>query len=108
MHLDNTNCPPYSRAPYVVCITKLMLKILLQGQVMPMASFLLRCLETAEVNSLTSLHERCVELFADPDVPLQVNDILTNKNTKSGTRVSLLFVLIHMSMNTCGSESGLR
>jgi len=68
-----------------------------------MASFLLRCLETAEVNSLTSLHERCVELFADPDVPLQVNDIITKKTL---SRVDLLYLRFSIvCFNTyCGPE----
>ena len=49
----------------------------LQNQICPTSDYAVRCLETAETCSLTQLHEKSVNVLADPDVPLKVNNEYT-------------------------------
>ena len=48
-----------------------------QNQICPTSDYAVRCLETAETCSLTQLHEKSVNVLADPDVPLKVNNEYT-------------------------------
>ena len=42
----------------------------LRDQIYPTPDFMIKCLECSEKCSLPNLSERCIDLFADPEIPL--------------------------------------